>query len=419
MPNIDSLMENGLYFTNTFSSSDYTGPCIQSIFSSRFPFGCGTTRDNYNKIYSKTTSQLTLLKEDGYHLYATLETDVFVWGMKEPFEDDDGDVEFPSTQNIHNGLGNKIMKKFDNYMTEPWFYYVHFMDLHKPYTVPTEFNHLKQSERYDHNISTIDSWIGKMLEKIDLEKTLVIITSDHGDYISPIDDSIKEVGTLKKTTKSIIKAFIPNSMKTKVHDIKQDLINKQNMAKYSTLHEKRAFKTRPMADRALFDEIIHIPLIFSGYTIKKSKPITRFVRSIDIFPTILDMVRISKKIPNTNGKSLIPLIEENIYSHEPLLLESTVIKTITKNPKAVIGIRTEDYKYFRRLEDGSNVHLYDLKNDPFEDNNIAQNSPKVVEKMEKILQEIQHDAINQPEPEKLTKEEEKELEEELRKMGYI
>ena len=30
----------------------------------------------------------------------------------------------------------------------------------------------------------IDYWLGKFLEKIDLKSTLVVITSDHGEYVS-------------------------------------------------------------------------------------------------------------------------------------------------------------------------------------------------------------------------------------------
>ena len=72
-PNIDFLTNNGIYFSNAISSSDYTGPVVQSIFTARFPFGCGTKKENYHKIYSKSTSYLTILKENGYHAYATIE----------------------------------------------------------------------------------------------------------------------------------------------------------------------------------------------------------------------------------------------------------------------------------------------------------------------------------------------------------
>ena len=36
---------------------------------------------------------------------------------------------------------------------------------------------------YDRRMSSIDYGIGKILEKIELEKTIIVITSDHGSLI--------------------------------------------------------------------------------------------------------------------------------------------------------------------------------------------------------------------------------------------
>ena len=55
----------------------------------------------------------------------------------------------------------------------------------------------------------------------------------------------------------------------------------------------------------------------------------------------------------------------------------------------VIGIRTDKYKYFRnRYDSDLDIHLFDLVNDPFEDNNIAEKSKDIVQMMEKNLKEI-------------------------------
>ena len=32
-------------------------------------------------------------------------------------------------------------------------------------------------------VSALDTWIGKFLERIDLDNTLIILTSDHGEFI--------------------------------------------------------------------------------------------------------------------------------------------------------------------------------------------------------------------------------------------
>ena len=65
-------------------------------------------------------------------------------------------------------------------------------------------------------------------------------------------------------------------------------------------------------------------------------------------------------------------------------MEST--PAIVIKPVIVIGIRTDKYKYFRNRYDSSkNVHLYDLENDTYEDNNIADKDKEVMLKRWKIF----------------------------------
>ena len=84
-----------------------------------------------------------------------------------------------------------------------------------------------------------------------------------------------------------------------------------------------------------------------------------------------------------------------------------------------VGIRTKKYKYFRSDKDKTkNANLYDLESDPFENNNIEKDNPKLVQKFEKIIQEIEDEQVFNNENE-LTPEEEEMVSEELRKMGYM
>ena len=56
----------------------------------------------------------------------------------------------------------------------------------------------------------------------------------------------------------------------------------------------------------------------------------------------------------------------------PVFLESAT--NSTRSPDSnVIGIRTSEFKYFRDRDDSTkNIHLYDLREDPLEENNIAE-----------------------------------------------
>ena len=63
------------------------------------------------------------------------------------------------------------------------------------------------------------------------------------------------------------------------------------------------------------------------------------------------------------------------------------------------------------------VYLYELKNDPYENNNISKNNLPIIEKMEKLLESMQNDTLELDNT--LSKEEEEKISKELRKLGYI
>ena len=61
------------------------------------------------------------------------------------------------------------------------------------------------------------------------------------------------------------------------------------------------------------------------------------------------------------------------------------------SPLDSVGLRTSKYKYFRAENNmNENVNLYDLKNDPFENNNIAKTNEELVTRFEQILMEMQN-----------------------------
>ena len=105
---------------------------------------------------------------------------------------------------------------------------------------------------------------------------------------------------------------------------------------------------------------------------------------------------------------------------EPAYLENTIFATDTQSPIPCIGIRTSNYKYFREHNNiQKNIHLYDLRNDPLEENNLADQNQNIVKKMEKLLSEIREKLQANFEETPLTDEETKKIEAELKKLGYI
>ena len=141
------------------------------------------------------------------------------------------------------------------------------------------------------------------------------------------------------------------------------------------------------------------------------------VRHVDIFPTVIDMVGIEYSIDILDGRSLIPLINNNSLIEEPAYIETG--SRTAKDMGRIIGIRTTNYKYLRSRNDlTKNVTLYDLKNDPGETKNIAHSNKQIVNDMECTLQKIRGD-YTMDSPIEMTKEENEKIEKELKKLGYI
>ena len=423
-PNIDYLIKKGAYFTNAMTTNQYTAQVMQTIFSARFPLD-NTTKKVYEKPNS-ILSPLSLLKNSGLHTFATIQEDIILHGFTETF--DNNDVTFPSDNNLYNGLAEKILQKLDSF-SEPWFYYIHLSDLHKPCEVPKKLQHLNLLERYEQNLSEVDSLIGKILTKINLDETLIVITSDHGDYVSSVSGSRGESITRKIYLKNIIKKFIPEKILSKIHLKKQETITKFYSMTSKTPHEKRNIDSHKMTlNNNLFDDIIHVPLIFSGYKINPIAPIPQQICNIDIFPTILDLMELTLTELKIDGRSLVPLLRGEKYDSVPVYLTSSaIIKKLFVNIKIdeslgpLVGVRTENFKYFRDFQDSKkNVHLYDLKNDPLEDYNICIKKSDIVREMELIVKKFQKDSLSLlNEEEEVEDEEVQKVRESLKKLGYI
>ena len=62
------------------------------------------------------------------------------------------------------------------------------MDLHMSKKLPTEYaNNKFGSNSWEQRLSVIDTWIGKILNEINLENTLIVLTADHGEFTNDLD----------------------------------------------------------------------------------------------------------------------------------------------------------------------------------------------------------------------------------------
>ncbi len=422
---INDLINQGSYFSNTISSADGTILSWSSIFTGKFPFKTGIRSSKFNRISSDTKTFFDILEIEKYHFYSYLPKLSETIGLFPKFENDDNYYDF--YMGLSNGLGEKILNQLNNNLKEPWFFLIHSMDLHPPVNLDKKFDNDEHGENYyERKISEIDPWIHKISKLIDFSKTILIITADHGSYIKSISRDGKQIATDVNANSEMFVSKISKKIPKSLHPLKDKLffirekINQQK--KYDQLkdlelkpHELRALMSgRSDVDHFLFDDKIKVPLLFIGNNIPKGKKISKQVRSVDIFPTLFDLlgIEISNEI---DGLSLTNLMNDLDVDEKIAYIESNPLVLSESND--VIGLRTSKYKYFRDKNNPKNrIHLYDLENDPFEDFNVESSHTDKINDFENILSDIMKNSKNNLNDDELNSEE---IENELRKLGYV
>ena len=387
-----------MFFDHAISSADGTMLAYAGLFSGKHPFKTGMRSAKLTRLCN-TISYFEVLKNYDYNLYGCLPRLAASLEIIPEFENNDEaflDL-FPDTL---SKAGEIILKKLEGNMKEPWCFLVHVTNMHFPIKKPKGFEDEKfGSNNYEKQVSAIDAWIGKVLKKIDLEKTLVVIIGDHGSYIQSLKNKSLEIDfqdnpNLQNNIAKVSRRFpkFAEPLKLKLFLMRERVNQKRKRNKIQKLnlkpHETRGLlDQRGNTDRFLFDEKIRVPLFMIGSKINQCISISKQVRLIDVFPTICEIVGIPKWEEKVDGISLYPLLENKKMDDLIAYIESTPGVVIETNN--VIGIRTDKYKYFRNRNDANlDIHLFDLENDPFEDDNIAKESKEIVESMECKLQEI-------------------------------
>jgi arylsulfatase A-like enzyme len=149
---------------------------------------------------------------------------------------------------------------------------------------------------------------------------------------------------------------------------------------------------RQLADKWLmYDPSIRIPLIiYDPRMPNKSRTVSDMVLNIDITKSILDFAGI-KSPGNYQGESLKPYLNRPAYS---LQRDFILIEHLWKLPDipSSEGIRTDKWKYFRYRFINAPEELYDLKKDPLETKNLAQEQShqKILRKLRnKFIRKVQ------------------------------
>jgi alpha-L-rhamnosidase len=119
----------------------------------------------------------------------------------------------------------------------------------------------------------------------------------------------------------------------------------------------------------MYDNSIRVPLIVYDPRVKKQKDVDMMALNIDVPATILDLAGVPQP-GSWHGKSLLPVVsgKQNSLFRDTVLIEH--LWEFDNIPPSE-GARTNEWKYFRYINDKSSEELYNLKEDPKETSNLA------------------------------------------------
>jgi len=119
----------------------------------------------------------------------------------------------------------------------------------------------------------------------------------------------------------------------------------------------------------MYDRSIRVPLIIYDPRASGHRDIADMALNIDVTATILDLAGID--VPaGYHGKSLVPIVTGDT---DTLARDTVLIEHLWdfENIPPSEGVRTDEWKYLRYVDDALSEELYNLIEDPQETNNLA------------------------------------------------
>ena len=391
-PFMHHFARNAIRFRNTLASGNMTSPSTNALLSCRKPSDLGPLAFSYSLGQQEKDDYYRQNKASFPHLFTRAGWETAMIGNISVISEIMGAA-------IDHGFSQQIAVEQPGYDTaaisregirwlsqnghKPFFLYLHFHAPHAPYRAPfrdilsvfpdsSVFSSLPDIFRwlYKGEILQTDRYVRQVISalkalKLD-ETTTVVLTADHGDH----------------------------------HELRYFGENEAGPAFSGTYFDHGA---------TLFSDEIRVPLVIKPAGNPASLVVDQTVSGLDTGPTMLEMSGISAP-PWCTGRSLVPYFNKNSAPEGSGQLHS---RTLGFEGFKRRGIFFDNrYKYIRQYSPvekriyppgeyrGRMVNyfaeelLYDLRNDPGEQNNLSQKAPQLRLRAKEVYQDYyQSEAI--------------------------
>jgi arylsulfatase A-like enzyme len=267
----------------------------------------------------------------------------------------------PKAQNLNNVAIPELDRLADD--EKPFFLFLRHMDPHAPYLPPEPF------ERMFYHGNECDPDNKSMAPVMAFKPFCDFFAAwmppgiTDKDYVIAQYDG--EIAYMDSAIQTIFRTL-------EARGILDDTIVVINSDHGETLYDHDCY----FDHHGMYDQTLHVPLIIRyPAKVPAGKRISGYNRHQDLVPTILELADIKTKV-KFDGKSLMKLVREEkaSFDSEFYITECTWMRKH--------GWRTPEWKLIMALEPDFHykppVELYNLVEDPGENNNVADKHPDVV-----------------------------------------
>ncbi len=339
-PSIDRLATEGALYERCYTPVPITLPSHLSILTGTYPVYHGVHENGGFYVADELTTLAEILSERCY------DTAAFVGAF--PLDSQTGldqgfdlyDDNYPSS--LEEGKHPTLRSFFDERPAaevvrpalewldrrggKPFFLWTHFFDAHQPQIPPSPFRERYAHDLYDGEIASVADAIGRLLARLEeralLERTLVVLTADHGEGL----------GDHGEQTHALL----------------------------------------------LYSSTVRVPLLLRDPRDLSARRIETPVATVDILPTILD--RLGLEVPAIVQGELLP--EREGESGLPRAIPSeTLYGALLHGWSPLERLTVEDWMLIR----APSPKLYHLTDDPAELRDLADEEPARLEAMQGLL----------------------------------
>jgi len=393
-PNVDELAHQGAIFEKAFSQAPVTNESVPSLFSAMYP-SHHNIRTDYDYLPERLVVLPQIFQQAGYttalfslnpnispifgynkgvdYFFGTTQNvtrSTILWSLlgkiseyfpasefiiKQIFESSRS--LFPQQRDIESDDPNPITKKITSWISQhknhPFFIYAHYLGGHAPYKPPSPYNKIFDPGFPDYPVISYPESRGIIYP---FRQANSMVPAKMRNMIAQYDGEI----FYHDLSIGYLDAFLKNA----------DLENRTIIV-ITADHGEEFYEHKNWGHGwSLFDESIHVPLIFRGPGITSGKRITSLAAHIDILPMLVALCGIQQdlKLPYTiDGIDLSPLLVSKSYENTRKYIFSEFYDQET----SVSGLRTEEYKAIKMVLGNERRNLFfDLSSDPFEQKNI-------------------------------------------------